>query len=132
MRNLRWREMTIIGMLLIVLGISLLPSLAYARRERRDGMRRLELAELKHQLEIYNNEHKMYPLQFQTGPHQYVVTDSDDEQALGWYVRAKLENDRVPEAGFDNEGGRTYSFRIIRQRDITWYDICGGNFECEE
>jgi hypothetical protein len=100
-----------------------------ARREVRDGVRRQELRDIKHELEMYFNEQEKYPLSFEDPSHQYVVVEKDNEGAMGWFVRAELENKAVPTAGFDWEYNN--DFRVVREGGKTFYDLCGGNYKCE-
>ena len=121
-------EYLVVGLLVGILLLALIPAVVYARREQRDGIGRNEVIQLKYALERYNNEHGKYPLTFEVGPHQYVVEESDGSQAISWYLRAQLENPGVPTAAFDYEHNVYY--RVVRQGDLIFYDICGGISRC--
>ncbi len=118
------------GLLLLVLLLAILPSLHYARREMRDGIRRDALAALKNDLEQYNNKHNVYPFTFVTGTSTYVVTEKDDKGAVAWYLRTALENSHPAGSGIDQEAGHNFYYRIVQAGDKTYYDICGGTSTC--
>lgn len=62
--------------------------------------------------------------------YRYCVTEQDDAGATAWYVQARLENARDAQHGFDPEQGHNYYFRITRDGDATYFDICGGTSTC--
>lgn len=116
-----------LGVLFVIL---LLPALLHARQETRDGIRRDELAAFKQVLERENNDTGSYPLEFNASPHKYVVDRQDEGGALEWRLRAQLENNPRPTAGFDYEAGRNYYYRIVREDGFTYYEVCGGESTC--
>lgn len=122
------REYIVLGLLVIVFLGALLPSLLHSRRERRDGIRRSELVAFKQLMEQKNNELGYYPTEFDATPHQFIVTEQNEEQALEWYLRAQLENTPQPTAAFDLE--RNVYFRIVHEGGLVFYDICGGTSTC--
>lgn len=122
------KELLSVLVLGIVLLTSMIPSLLYARGERADGVRRQEVLQLKRNLERYYNKHNYYPLTFETGRHEYVVIGAEHNQATAWYVRAQLKNNLLPAQGLDLEYNVYY--RIVREEEKTFYDICGGIFTC--
>lgn len=125
----KW-EYVVVGCLLLLLATTLYPSLRYARREKRDGIRREALATLKTDMEQYYNKHNTYPLEFSADPYLYIVTEKDSKGAIGWYLRTQLENFHAVSAGFDLEGGHNFYYRVVDEGGSTWYDICGGQSTC--
>ena len=123
-------ETTIILALILALLISLIPSLLFARREARDGAVRDHLAATKQKLEEVNNSLKYYRLTFDASPFEYVVTAKNSKEALGWFLRARLEQKLDPISDFDYEGNRNYYFRISQADGQTFYDVCGGTERC--
>lgn len=130
MTALAKKEYIVIGFLLGILFASMIPSLLYARKEKRDGIRRDEIAAMKRALEGINNVKGVYPLEFKATPHQYIVTDKDSTSAKGWFLRVELENPTKDELGFDEEAGRNYFFRILNEHGHIYYDVCGGEDTC--
>ena len=128
MQKRGWWEWGVLVGLAVLLLVFLSPSLLYVRQERRDGIRRTELRQFKQLMEERNNELGYYPIELNAAPHEFVVTDSEGEQAEGWYLRAWLENPAEPEVGFDEEYNVYY--RIGREGEKTYYDICGGLERC--
>lgn len=124
------KEFIILACLALFLVVSILPSLQYARREKRDGIHLAALVEVKHTLEQVNNKLMYYPLDFSAAPYQFVVTHEEGKQAIGWYLRMSLENTHPAESGFDFEGEHNYYYRISQERGVTMYDICGGDERC--
>jgi hypothetical protein len=123
------KEIVVVGVLIVVILAGVFFAGLHARREARDGIRREEVRNIKHELEMYFNKHETYPLIFQDAVHEYVVVEQGEEGAKGWYVRAELENMAKPAAGFDLEYNIDY--RIVVDRGRTFYDLCGGNYRCE-
>ena len=123
-------ELLVIGVGVLIFGALLVPSLHHAQQERRDGIRRDEVAAAKIELEQYFNAHETYPREFDASPHQYVVEVDDGQGATGWYVRAELENAADAIVAFDEEAGRNYWYRIVREGGATYYDVCGGISRC--
>ncbi|MEX1997144.1 MAG: hypothetical protein WEA04_00490 [Candidatus Andersenbacteria bacterium] len=125
------KEIGVVALLVMLVIGMVVPSLQHARRERRDGQRREDVAGLKRELEMYFNQHETYPLTFTPpAPYQYVIMTADTSGALGWYVRAPLENKAEPRADFDYEEGHNFYYRVVREREQTFYDVCGGTFSC--
>src|SRR3989344_3792944 len=124
------KEGLVLLFLLVILGGSVYPALRHARREARDGIRRDEVAARKTSLEQYFNFHATYPREFDASPHQYLVESSDNQGVTGWLVRAQLENEAEETVAFDPEAGRNYWYRIVRQGQATYYDVCGGISRC--
>lgn len=124
------KEYAVLAVLALVLLISILPALRYARREKRDGVRRDALVELKHKLEEANNKLGYYPVTFSATPYQFVVTHGDGKKAIGWYIRTVLENKHADEKGFDFEGNHNFYYRLSSEHGSTFYDICGGDDTC--
>jgi type II secretory pathway pseudopilin PulG len=122
------REYLVLVVLVVILLASLYPALMHMRREARDGIRRNELVALKRQMEQHNNELGHYPTQFDAVPHRYVVLEQDGDKAVAWYIRAELENAPQPTAGFNEEHNVFY--QVVRGGDRTFYDICGGEYQC--
>lgn len=128
MHSRAWYEIGVLGLLVVLLlGLSI-PSLLHARKERRDGIRRTELLEFKRMLEEANNELGYYPAGFVASPHLYIAVEGDGDAATSWYLRAELENKAEEAHGFDEEYNVFY--RIVRDGEKTYYDICGGESEC--
>jgi type II secretory pathway pseudopilin PulG len=125
----KW-EWGIVVLAIILMLLALIPSLQYARREVRDGMRRNELLAFKRELEQYFNKQENYPVEYDASPHEYVVLEDYEGGATHWYLRAELENRRMPTAGFDEE--YNVFFRVLHQDQKTFYDICGGELRCGE
>lgn len=124
------KEGIVLGILIAVLLVSIFPSALYARRERRDGIRRDEVAAFKRQLEDFNNKHNRYPVTLSASPHQYVVVEQAGDAATAWYLRAELEN-KVPEtADKDLEAERNYYYRVVHDNGHVYYDVCGGTLTC--
>lgn len=123
------KEIVVVVLLVIILLAGVLVAGLQARREVRDGIRRAELRNIKHELEMYFNEHESYPLLFNDAVHEYVVVEQAGGEATGWYVRGELENKAEPTAGFDLEYNIDY--RIVTEGERTFYDLCGGNYKCE-
>ena len=132
MNTLAKREAIIIILIIVVFSLFLYPSLRYARRETRDGIRRQEIADTKHQLEMYFNKHNSYPLMFNASPHKYVVTSTSDDMATGWYLRAQMENNHQTGSDFDHDLGRQYFYRYLNEDKLTYYDVCGGQLDCNQ
>jgi len=127
--DIAWKEIMVVVALIVILLGGVLFSGLHARREARDGVRRAELRNIKHELEMYFNEHESYPFTFSDVAHEYIIVERGDEGATGWYVRAELENKAEPTAGFDLE--YNIGYRIVIEGERTFYDLCGGNYECE-
>lgn len=123
-----WWEWGVVGGLIVVLLVFLVPALLHARAERRDGIRRQEVRQFKQLMEERNNELGFYPYELDASPHVFVVTEGEGQQADGWYLRAELENQAEPTAGFDEEYNVYY--RVVREDEKTYYDICGGTLRC--
>jgi type II secretory pathway pseudopilin PulG len=123
------KEILVVVVLIIILLVGVFFATLHARREVRDGVRRTEVRNIKHTLEMYFNEHETYPLSFNDAVHEYVVVEQDEKGATGWYVRAELENKAEPTSAFDLEYNIEY--RIILEGGRTFYDLCGGNLKCE-
>ncbi len=123
------KEIWVAGTLTVILLVGVVLSGLYARREVRDGIRKQELRKIKHELEMYFNEYDKYPLDFNDPIHDYVVVEKEGDGALGWFVRAELENAPKPTAGFDLEYNNDY--RVVRQGGKAFYDLCGGNYKCD-
>src|SRR3989344_891403 len=128
-KTLRWELKTIVCLAILLL-LSVIPSLLFAHREARDGAVRDHLAATKQRLEEVNNKLKYYPLTFDAAPFEYVVTAKNSKEALGWFLRAHLEQSLQPISAFDYEGDRNYYFRISQVGGQTLYDICGGTERC--
>jgi len=122
------KEYMVLGILCLIFLAMLFPALQSSRREVRDGIRRNELVQFKVLLEQYFNEYNEYPLEFDASPHEYVVTEVDGDEAMAWYLRAKLENGGEAGSGFDLEHNVFY--RVFIDDGLTFYDICGGGSEC--
>lgn len=130
MERIAQREaFVLLAALIIFMGL-LYPALLHARREARDGIRRNEVAAFKKLLEQYYNEHETYPLKFSAAPHEYIVTSSTSIGVTAWYLRAQLENSHGSQAGHDEDEGRKYDFRLIREGESTYYEVCGGTPTC--
>lgn len=123
-------EFAVIGLLALIFGLALLPAARFSRREQRDEIRRDAVAAAKIKLEQYFNKHNQYPLEFEVPTYQYVVTQKDATSALGWYVRAELENPHRSTSDFDFDAGRNYRYRVVNQDDKVFYDVCGGEDPC--
>lgn len=123
------KEIVVVGLLAVVLLAGVSVAGWHARREARDGVRRAEVRNIKHELEMYFNEHETYPLIFDDAVHEYVVVEQDEKGAIGWYVRGELENKAEPTAGFDLE--YNVGYRVVTEGGRTFYDLCGGNYKCE-
>ncbi|MDP3685224.1 MAG: hypothetical protein Q8R32_00140, partial [bacterium] len=54
-------ELRVITALALLFAAALLPALANARKELRDGVRRAHLASVKHAIEMFFNKHEAYP-----------------------------------------------------------------------
>ena len=119
-------EYLVISIALLMLAVGIIYSGAYARRENRDGQVREDLRKLKTSLEMYYNKYATYPLQWDTGQYEYVVTSSE-AGAAGWYVSGLLENAPDPTAGFDEE--YNIDWRVTNEGN---YEICGGTARCRE
>ncbi|MBI3251602.1 MAG: hypothetical protein HYZ62_01690 [Candidatus Andersenbacteria bacterium] len=128
-KALRWELQTVMCLAILLL-LSIIPSLLFARREARDGAVRDQLAATKQKLEEINNQLKYYPLTFDASPFEYVVTEKNFQEALGWFLRARLEQSLKPISAFDYEGDRNYYFRISQIDGQTLYDVCGGTERC--
>lgn len=63
-------------------------------------------------------------------PYLYCVIETDGERAIAWYLRARLERQTSPRAGFDDE--YNIFFRVTHEQGKTLYDICGGTLRCGE
>lgn len=124
-------EYSVLSSLLIVFASFLIPSLYEARRDARDTERIENLASIKRSLEMKNNELGYYPKDFDAEPYQFIVVQDEGQQALSWYLRAKLERDVQPRNGVDQEPGRNYFYRIVRDGNTIFYDICGGILRCD-
>jgi len=131
MRNIVKVELFLLVLLLVVFATLLLPAAIYARRELRDGIRRNELTNFKTELEKYYNKHEAYPLTFNAVPHQYFLVDKDSKGATKWFFRAKMENSHKAEEGFDKEAGHNYYYRYLNENNSTYFDVCGGLYECK-
>jgi hypothetical protein len=118
-------EAGIIIFVLIVLIIGVVNGGLHARRERRDGLVRSELRQLKTALEMYYNQYERYPLAWEGGKYQYKVVNRDGEDANGWYVSGQLENYGKPADGFDAE--YNIEWRITESGK---YEVCGGTLHC--
>jgi len=130
MNTLAKREALVLIILIAIFVVLLIPSLQHARRETRDGLRRHEIADIKHQIEMYFNEHESYPLKYDASPHEYVTTETNDDVATGWYLRARLENEHKTGSDFDHEPGRQYYYRYVNSNDHTYFEVCGGIAKC--
>ncbi len=125
------REYLVLVLCAIFLLVAIIPSLAYARREYRDGIERENVAGLKRKLEDFNNKKGYYPLEFSSGPYEYHVTKSEGKQALEWYVRTTLENPHETSSHYDAEEGHNFWYRYIQKDNQMYYDICGGGPSCD-
>jgi len=132
MNSLAKREYLVVGAVLLLMAVMLVPALQHARAERRDGIRRTEIAERKVLLEQYYNLHNTYPGadEFDAAPHEYVPTERDAIGVQRWYLRAVLENKADLEAAYDAEAGRNYYYRVHQIDGETVYDVCGGGPDC--
>ncbi len=130
MDTLGKREVGVIIALAVLLVVSIIPALLDARREARDGAQRDALAAVKRKLEDVNNKIGYHSVDFDASPFMFVVTQQSGKQALGWYVRAELEQNLTPLSGFDFEGEHNFYYRVSRENGQTFYDICGGNDTC--
>ena len=111
----------------------LIPSLLTARAEFRDGLRRQDVAMLKHNAEMYFNEHNVYPSSLNTSPYRYVVTKTQDQAASGYYIEAELEVAQSDRTAFDEDEQRKYFYRILHKDGKTLYRVCGGDEkQCEQ
>lgn len=119
-------EFAILGILILILLGGVICAGRYARQEKRDGRVREDLRKVKHQLEMYFNEHGQYPFEWDSGEYEYVVVGDNGEQAEGWYVGGKLENKTEPKAGFDEE--YNIEWRTTEEGN---YEICGGDYRCQ-
>jgi hypothetical protein len=124
------KEYIVLVCLALVLLATTLPALQYARREKRDGMRRDALVAMKRKLEEANNKLGYYPANFSAAPDTFVATSTKGKEALGWYLEVKLENNNRPTSGFDYEGDHNFYYRIQKRPDGTYYQICGGTNTC--
>jgi hypothetical protein len=124
------RECIVLGLAVLLFVSLLLPALLHARREARDGVRRNEMAAFKNVLEQYYNVHETYPLTFDASPHRYVVVTSDEKGATAWYLQARLENKKASHADQSQEEGANFNYRIVREGDFTYYEVCGGTPTC--
>ena len=102
----------------------------YARRETRDGIQREGLAHAKRTLEDVNNTLGYYPASFSAAPYEYYVTMKEGEKAVGWYVRAPIENPPKESRGYDAEEGHNFFYRYVQENGKTFYEICGGEYSC--
>ncbi len=130
MERITQREALVFLVGVVVFLALLFPALRYARRETRDGIRRNEIAAFKQVLEQYYNTHETYPAEFDASPHRYVVTEMDGAGARAWYLRAQLENKHPTQAGYDEDEGRKYNFRLVQKGSVTFYEVCGGTPDC--
>lgn len=130
MERIQRREALVFLVGVVIFLALLFPALMYARRETRDGIRRNEIAAFKQVLEQYYNTHETYPRVFDASPHEYVVSEADGAGAKSWYLRAQLENKHTAEAGYDEDEGRKYNFRLVQEGSVTFYEVCGGTPEC--
>lgn len=124
------KEIIVTGALTVIFIILLFPALIYARRELWDSAQIRQMIKVKEELERYNNKHQTYPLELNNPSFKYVVTEKDTKGALAWYLRMPMKNRLTPKNGFDEEEGRNYYYRITKENNKTYYDICGGNFTC--
>jgi len=118
-------EYSVIGVVLVMLVIGVVKSGGYARQERRDGLVRAELRQLKTDVEMYYNDHDQYPLTWPVAKYRYVVVEGDENEASGWYVSGALENIQTPDSGFNEE--YNIEWRVTEEGN---YEICGGNHSC--
>lgn len=125
--KLEYLVLIICVFLLIVL---IIPALGYARREARDGIQRENLAHVKRLLEDANNKLGYYPVSFSASPYIYYVTMQEGNKALGWYIRAQLENPHVPGTLYDAQEGHNFYYRYVQKNGKTLYEICGGELQC--
>ncbi len=130
MNTLAKKEAFIIGLIVVLFILLFIPALLHSRAEKRDGIRRDEIAERKTDLELYFNDHDAYPLEFDASPHHYVVTERDQSGATHWFLRAVLENPADTGAHYDAESGRNYYYRVQQVDGQTVYDVCGGGPDC--
>ena len=124
------KEYIVLAALALILLATTFPALQYARREKRDGVRREALVEIKHKLEEANNKLGYYPVNFSAAPYTYMPTSVQGKEAVGWYLETKLENNLKPTSGFDYEGEHNFYFRIEKRPAGTYYQICGGTNTC--
>ncbi|OGY32854.1 MAG: hypothetical protein A3C02_03065 [Candidatus Andersenbacteria bacterium RIFCSPHIGHO2_02_FULL_45_11] len=114
----------------LLLLILMIPALGHARRESRDGIQRENLAHVKRMLEDENNKLGYYPASFSATPYGYYVTMKEGKKALGWYVRAPIENPQVPGTYYDAEEGHNFHYRYVQEDGKIFYEICGGEYSC--
>ena len=127
--NIAKREyMTGFVVIVVFVGL-LLPSLRTSRREVRDGARRTAVLVMKGEIERYFNMHDQYPMEYETVNISYVVTERDGRAARAWYLRTELENEAQSANGFDLE--HNVFWRVTKLGDRTFYDVCGGESECD-
>jgi|GEM_PF-3416391 len=120
------KEFTVLAIVIIFLLSGVLFGAQVARQERRDGKVRDDLRDLKHQVEMYFNENGQYPLEWNAGNYKYVVVEAGKKGAIKWYVSGKLENKTKPSFGVDQE--YNIEWRVTESGN---YEICGGNYRCE-
>lgn len=130
MTKISKREYLVIGLCVLLLLLAVLPSLQYARREYRDGLRREELAAVKRQLEDIYNKKNAYPVDFSLPVHRYFVTSREEDRANAWYIQASMENPHETSSGYDAEEGHNFYYRYMQQAGQTFYEICGGDLSC--
>lgn len=125
----------------------LVPALLNARAAVRDDLRKTDIANLKHALEMYYNAHNAYPLAERgcslfTGdsqilkekfidaiPHdvresrghmyKYCVTD-------GYFLEAQLETAQPETIDHDDDEKRNYNYRVLHEDGKILYRVCGG------
>lgn len=120
------REYLVLTFLLLIFVVLLIPSLLTTRAEIRDGLRKQDIATLKHNAEMYFNEHNIYPTSLDASPYRYVVTKTQDQAASGYYIEAELEVEQLDQTAFDEDELRKYHFRILHEDNKILYRVCGG------
>lgn len=124
------REYLVLAICALLLLILIVPALGHARREIRDGIQRENLAQVKRKLEDVNNSLGYYPADFSAEPYGYYVTMKEGNKALGWYVRARIENPQKLGTFYDAEEGHNFHYRYVQENKKTFYEICGGEYSC--
>lgn len=89
-----------------------------------------ELAQFKKQLEQFYNAHTYYPTTFDASPYRYVVVADGTQPAAGWYLRARRYSADAEKSDYDGQKGRGFQYRIVKEGEYFYYDICGGVLAC--
>lgn len=89
-RTTAGREGLVLGAVIGAFALSLVPALAHARREFRDGIRRQILRETKTELELWFNDHDGFPLH----PSGALDTCGTSVGQNDWFFVGILEHDR--------------------------------------